>query len=175
MQHQKWVKHGLLYLPRSLVSHLSTGPKLPVLEAITAEMVLGYKGTEQKAIEISQNIYWRDCILLASRISSILEKHGVENTDIQLKLSRHIFSKNSIDRITRLLILPKGLTRNSLFNYWQLLLFIKIVLLYGSDDRSLGLSDHNRMNSIGECFLVINDLLDQCSYKSNVHDDTYLN
>lgn len=170
---KKWIRVGNIYLPESILQQSSSSRYLPVAEAITAEEVLGQRGTEQKAIELCQSIFWKDCISFASRISALLEKYGSEDTKLQIKLSQQIFKGNTRDRVIELLKSPHGAIKRSLFNSWQLLMFTKIALLFGSDDTKQNLGEKSRLEMLGDCFLVVNDLIglgvDRVFYDNDTH------
>ena len=89
---EKWIRLGSIYLPESVLQRSRSSRHLPVVEAVTAGEVLGQRGDENKAIELCQSIFWKDCISFISRIGALLEKHGSEDTEFQTKLSEHIFT-----------------------------------------------------------------------------------
>jgi len=170
---KRWVRFGNIYLPESVLQRSRSSGYLPVAEAITAEEVSGQRGDEKKAIELCQNIFWKDCISFISRISALLEKHGSENTEFQIKLAEQIFTGSTRDRVIELLKSPHGTIKRSLFNSWQLLMFAKIALLFGSDDAKYNLGEKSRLEILGDCFLVVNDLIGLGLDREFYEDDTH--
>ena len=62
--------------------------------------------------------------------------------------------------------------KRAFFNYWQMLMFIKIALLYGSDDEKNNLTDKSRLEMVGKSLLIINDLVGLGSKGEKYEDDT---
>jgi hypothetical protein len=171
---KRWIRFGDLYLPASILQQSRNPKYLPIVEAITAEEVLGKRGNEKTTIKSCRSMFWKDCILFASRISALLEKYGADDIELQGKLSQQLFKGDDGSRITTLLRSPRGAARRALFNSWQLLMFAKAVLLYGSDDNKQDLSDESRLQRVGNCLLSINDLIGLGSEGEMREDDTRL-
>jgi hypothetical protein len=172
---EKWIRSGGIYLPESVLRQPKRSVYLPVAEAITAEEVLGYKGDENKAIELCQSIYWKDCVLFISRIGALLEKHGSENIELQIKLSEQIFNGDTRDRVIELLKSSSRLAERSLFNNWQLLMVAKISLLFGNEDSNYKLEGKSGLGKLGDCFLVVNDLIGLGFGSESYENDTHTN
>ena len=170
---EKWIRLGSIYLPESLLQRSRSSQYLPVAEAVTAEEVLGQRGDENKAIELCQSIFWKDCILFVSRVGALLEKHGSEDTELQIKLSEQVFTGSKRNRVIKLLESPSRTVKRSLFNSWQLLMIAKTALLFGSDDVEDNLGSPSRLEALGDCFLVVNDLIGLGSGRESYEDDTH--
>jgi len=164
---------GSIYLPESVLQKPRSSRYLPIAEAVTAEEVLGQRGDENKAIELCQGIFWKDCILFISRIGALLEKYGSEDTELQIKLSEQMFTGSKKDRVIELLKSPRSTAKRSLFNSWQLLMVAKTALLFGSDDAKHNLESPSRLETLGDCFLVINDLIGLGLGSESYEDDTH--
>jgi len=172
-----WVSVGGIYLPESALQPSSGQHQLPIIEAITAEEILGHKGGEQELVSLCQNLYWKDCIALASRIGTFLEKY--ENyqqykANIQAKLTGNIYTGDAKHRIEKLLMNPDKTTKRILFNDWQLLLFMKAALLFGAEDPNLNLKEKAQLARIGQCLLIVNDLIADRSKDSRYGNGTNL-
>jgi len=169
-----WVSMGGIYLPKSVLRSFSSQYHLPFREAITAEEILGHKGREQELVALCQNLYWKDCIALASRMDAYLEKYRQHEVDIQTKLTSNIYIGNTKHRIEQLLLNPDNGSKRILFSDWQLLLFMKAALLFGSDDPNLNLEDTSSLARVGQCLLIINDLIADRSKDSRYGSETNL-
>ena len=169
-----WVSAGGIYLPKSALQAFSDQHQLPVGEVITAEEVFGQKGGEQELISLCQNLYWKNCITLASGIGAFLEKYDKYEADTQAKLTGNIYTGDAKHQIEQLLVNPDKGPKCVLFHDWQLLLFVKAALLFGSDDPKLSLNDKSSLARLGQCLLIINDLIADRSKDSRYDNGTNL-
>jgi hypothetical protein len=157
-----WVSVGGIYLPKSALQPFSGQHQLPIMEAITGEEILRHQGGEQELVSLCQNLYWKDCIALASRTGAFLEKYEKYQqyeANIQAKLTDNIYTGDDKHRIEQLLLNPDKRTKRILFHDWQLLLFMKAALLFGADDPNLNLQERAPLARLGQCLLIINDLI----------------
>lgn len=168
----RWVNSRGIYMPESALKKPDRQKSLPVVEAITAEETLGKRGTEKWAIELCRDVFWVDCILLASRIGALLEKYGVEDHGLQVSLAKQTYKNETRERVLNLLNKTHGTIQYSLFNNWMLLTFTKMALLYGSDDPELTLEDKSRLENVGLSFLVINDFVGISSLVDTYEDES---
>ena len=154
-----WVSVGGIYLPKSALQPFSGQYQLPIMEVITAEEILGRKGREQELISLCQNLYWKNCIALASGIGAFLEKYHKYEANIQAELTGNIYTGDAKHRIEHLLMNPDKRAKRILFHDWQLLLLMKAALLFGADDSNLNLKEKAPLVKVGQCLLIINDLI----------------
>jgi hypothetical protein len=166
---------GNFYVPEAAVQKFGATTSLPIAVPITAEELFGRKGTEESAVSLSKEIFWKDCVIIASKLGAALERGEANEVALQIMLAREMFKGDKLKQAVTLLTSRYQSSERNLFNCWQLLTLVKLALLYGSQDESQCLPSESKQLALAECLLNINELIGLGTGADKLDDEGQLN
>lgn len=165
---------GNFYVPEAVVHKVGDAPALPLAVTITAAELFGRKGTEERAVSLSKRIFWKDCVIVASKLGAALETGGANDIALQIRLAREMLKGDMLKQAVTLLRSRYQSSERNLFNCWQLLTLVKMALLYGPQDESKCLTGESKQLALAECLLNINELIGRGTGADKMDDDNHI-